>query len=191
MADTKLSDTQKRARYAVLAQTMDRDMLAILTPAQRTQVMAQRRIGAQLQKEAEALQADKTLTDAQKRTRYEALRQAANQKALATLTPAQRAQAEKQLQAAKARQADATRMGKELQASLSPDQEKQIHAIALASGAQIQGVITDKSVAQQAKVAKITALRQQAEVKINAVLTSSQRTLYARIQALVAAPTPQ
>ena len=191
MADAKLSDTQKRARYAVLAKAMDRDMLAVLTPAQRAQVMAQRQIGAQFQRDAAALQADKTLTDAQKQTRYQALRQAANEKALATLTPAQRARADKQRQAGQARQVDATRMGKELQASLSPDQEKQIHAIGLASGAQVQAIIADKSVPQQAKIAKITALRQQAQAKINAILTPSQRAQYARIQALVTAPLPQ
>lgn len=191
VADKSLTDAQKRTRYAVLAKAMDRDMLALLTPAQRAQVTAQRQIGLQLQREAAALQADKTLTDAQKQTRYEALRQAANQKALATLTPAQRARAEKQQQTAEARKADATRMGKELQASLTADQEKQIHAIGLASGAQIQGVIADKSVPQQSKVTKITVLREQAQTKINGVLTSSQRAQYARIQALLAAPLPQ
>ena len=191
MADAKLTDTQKRARYTVLAKTMDQDMLAILTPAQRAQVMAQRQIGAQFQRDAAALQADKTLTDAQKQARYQALRQLANEKALATLTPAQRARAEKQKQAGQARQADATRMGKELQASLSADQEKRIHAIGLTSGTQIQAVIADKSLSQQAKITKITTMRQQAQAKINAILSPSQRAQYARIQALVTAPLPQ
>ncbi len=191
MADTKMNDTQKRARYAALARSMDKDMLAILTPAQRTQVMSQRQIGVQFQKDIAALKADKTLTDAQKQARYEALRQAANRKALATLTPVQRARAEKQQQEGQARQAEVTRMGKELQASLSPAQDKQIHAIGLASGTQVQAVIADRSVPEQAKIAKIATLRQQAQAKINAVLTASQRALYARIQSLVTAPLPQ
>ena len=190
-ADKTLTDAQKRARYAVLAKAMDRDMLAVLTPAQRAQVMAQRQIGLQLQRDAAALQADKTLTDAQKQTRFEALRQAANQKALATLPPAQRARAERQEQTAEARKAEATRMGKELQASLSADQEKQVHAIGLASGAQVQAVIADKSLPQSAKVSKISALREQAQTKINAVLTPAQRAQYARLQALLSAPLPQ
>jgi len=190
LADMKLTEAQKRARYAELARTMDKDMLAILTPAQRAQVTIQRQIGAQFQKDIAALKADRTLSDTQKRARYEALRQAANQKALATLPPDQRAHAERQQQAGQARQADATRMGKQLQASLTPPQEKQIHAIGLASGAQVQAIVADKSLTEQAKVAKITALRQQAQTKINAVLNASQRALYARIQALVAAPLP-
>lgn len=186
-ADKALTDAQKKARYLVLAQAADKDMMAILTPAQRERVMSQRQIGTQLQKEAAALQADKTLTDAQKRARYQTLLQAANDKALATLTPEQRAQVLKRRQIA----ADATRMGKELQKSLTPAQEKQIHGIGLASGTQIQAVIADKSVSEQAKVAKIATLRQQAQAKINAVLTPAQRAKYARLQQMVSAPPAQ
>ena len=190
-ADKGLTDTQKRARYATMLQAMDKDMLAILTPAQRALVTSQRQIGAQFQKDVAALQADKTLTTAQKQARYQALRQAANQRALATLPPAQRALAEKQQRAAAARQADVTRMGKELQASLTTAQQNKIHEIALASGTQIQALITDKSVSEETKPAKIAAMRAQAQTKINAVLTPSQRAVYSRIQSLVSAPMPQ
>ena len=174
-ADKTLTDAQKRAKYAVLARAMDKDMMAILTPAQRAQVMSQRQIAAQFQKDVATLQADKTLTDTQKRTRYEALRQAANQKALATLPPAQRARIEKQQQVGVARQAELKRLAQELQKSETPAQEKQIHDIGLAAGAQIQTVVADKSMAPALKTAKIKELEQQAQAKINPLLTPSQR----------------
>ena len=191
IADKTLTDAQKQARYAVFAKAMDQDMLAILTPSQRAQVMIQRQIGAQLQRDAAALQADKTLTVAQKQARYEALRQAANQKALATLTPAQRARAERQQQAGLARQAEVKRLAQQLEKSESPSQEQQIHEIGLKTGAQIQAVIADKSMAAVQKPAKIKDMEQQAQAKITALLTPSQRAMYAHIQSLAAAPLPQ
>ncbi len=190
-ADPKLSDAQKRARYAVMAQVMDKDMLAILTPAQRAQVLAQRQIGVQFQKDVAALRADKTLTDAQKQARYQALRQAANDKAMATLTPEQRARVQKQQQAGLARQAEVKRLAQQLQKSETPAQEKQIHEIGLKAGAQVQTVVADKSMAPDQKTAKINDLEKQAQAKINSLLTPSQRTLYAHIQSLVSAPLPQ
>lgn len=189
--DAKLTETQKRTRYAALAQAFDKDMLAILTPTQRAQVMSQRQIRAQFQKDVAALQADKTLTDAQKRDRFEALRQAANQKALATLPPDQRARVEKQQQAASARQAEVKRLAQELQKSETPTQEKQVHEIGLKAGAQVQAVIADKSLPPASKTAKIKDLEKQAQAKINTLLTPSQRAMYAHIQSLVSAPLPQ
>ena len=196
--DAKMTDAQKKARYGTLLQAMDRDMLAILTPTQRAEVMQQRQIGAEFQKEVAALKADPKLTSAQKQARYEALVKQANQKALATLTPAQRAQALKRSQAQRAEAlkrsqaaAAAKQIGAALQKSLTPAQEKQVHAIGLATGTQVQAVIADKALSEQAKVAKITALRQQAQAKINAVLTPAQQAQYARLQQIVGTPAPQ
>jgi len=195
-ADTATPDSQKQAKYVALMQAMNKDIMAILTPAQRAQEMKRQQISAKFQKEVAALRADKAMTGPQKQARYLALVHAADTQTLATMTVAQRAQAQKQRQAAQAQQqagqarlADATRMGKELQASLSPDQSKRIHAIGLASGAQIQAVMTDKSVPEQAKPAKITAMRQQAQAKINEILTPAQRARYARIQQMVSGTT--
>jgi len=190
-ADPKMSDAQKKARYQRLFQAMDKDMLAILTPAQRALVMSQRQIGAQFQKDVAALMADPKLTEAQKRARYEAMHQAANQKALATLPPEQRARFEKQQQAALARQAEVKRLAQELQKSETPAQEKQIHEIGLKAGAQVQTLISDKSLAPAVKTAKINDLEKQAQAKINSLLNPTQRVMYAHIQSLVSAPLPQ
>ncbi len=191
-ADTTMSIPQKRAKYGALMQAMNSDIMAILTPAQRVQEMKRQQISAQFQKDIAALRVAKGMTDAQKKARYLALVHAADAQTLATMTAAQRVLAQKQRQAALAQQeagqarlADATRMGKELQASLSPDQAKRIHAIGLSSGAQIQTVMADKSISEQAKPAKITTMRQQAQAKINDILTAAQRAKYARIQQMV------
>jgi len=190
-ADKTLTDAQKQARYQTLFQARDKDMMAILTPAQRTLVMSQRQIGVQFQKDVAALQADKTLTAAQKQARYEALRQAANQKALATLPPDQRARVEKQQQAGLARQAEVKRLAQELQKSETPAQDKQIHEIGLKAGAQVQTLIADKSLSPSLKTAKINDLEKQAQTKITSLLNPSQRAIYAHIQSLVSAPLPQ
>lgn len=190
-ADLKMSDAQKKARYQALFQAMDKDMMAILTPAQRALVMSQRQIRAQLQKDVAALKADKTLTAAQKQARYEALREAANRKALAALPPAQRARAEKQQQAVLARRAEVSRLAQDLQKTETPAQEKQIHDIGLKAGAQVQTLIADKSLAPAVKTAKINDLEKQAQAKINSLLNPSQRAMYAHIQSLVSAPLPQ
>lgn len=50
-ADTKMSATDKRARFQSLYQVMDKDMLAILTPAQRAQVMQTRQAALQQREE--------------------------------------------------------------------------------------------------------------------------------------------
>lgn len=190
-ADPKMSDAQKKARYQTLFQAMDKDMLAILTPAQRTLVMSQRQIGAQFQKDVAAMMADPKLTQAQKRARYEAMRQAANQRALATLPPEQRARVEKQQQAGLARQAELKRLSQELQKSETPAQEKKIHEIGLKAGAQVQAIVADKSLPPALKTAKINDLEKQAQTKITSLLTSSQRAMYAHIQSLVSTPLPQ
>lgn len=198
-ADTTMPVAQKQAKYSALMQAMNKDIMSILTPAQRAQEMKRQQISAQFQKDVAALRVAKGMTDAQKKARYLALVHTADAQTLATMTAAQRVLAQKQRQAALAQQqaaaarqqankalvADATRMGKELQDSLSPDQAKKIHAIASASGAQIQAVVADKSVSEQAKPAKITALRQQAQARINDILTAAQRAKYARIQQMV------
>lgn len=191
-ADAVTTTAEKRVKYAAMMQAMNKDIMAILTPAQRAQEMKRQSIQAQFQKDMAALGADKSMTDAQKKARYAALVRAADTQTLATMTASQRATAQRQRQAAQAQQqaqqavvANATRMGKEIQASLSPAQTKRIRAIGLASGAQIQAVVGDKSVPEQAKVAKITALRQQAQAKINEVLTPAQRAKYARLQQVV------
>jgi len=191
-ADAAMPNPQKQVKYNGMMQAMNKDIMAILTPAQRAQEMKRQSISAQFRQDVAALRADKSMTDAQKKARYLVLLHAADTQTLATMTLAQRALAQKQRQASAAQQqagqarvADATRMGKELQASLSPAQAKRIHAIGFASGAQVQAIIGDKSVPEQAKVTKITAIRQQAQTKINEVLTPAQRARYARLQQMV------
>ena len=194
-ADTKMTDAQKQAKYTSLYQAMDKDMMAILTPAQRTQVQKQRQINAQFQKDVTALQADKTLTDAQKKAHYIQLVQKARDASLALMTPAQRAvalkrsaEAQKAQQAQSIKIAEAKRLGLQLQKSETPAQSAKLRTIALTTGATIQSVIADKTLSDQAKTAKIVALRKDALSRDLALLTPAQRTLYSRIQALITAP---
>jgi hypothetical protein len=180
-ADPNMTKPQKLARYQTLYQSMDKDMLAILSPDQRAVVLRQRGINLKFQRQVAALRADTKMPEAQKKQRYLALLQATDQQSLATLTPAQRARVLARRQA----QEEAQALDTDLRQSQTPDQKKKIDAIAHAAGIEIQGVIGDKSLDQTAKVAKINDLQKQAAKRISALLTPEQRTKYARVQKLV------
>jgi hypothetical protein len=186
--DSKLTDTQKQAKYGVLLQAMDKDMLALLTPAQHVEVQKQRQINAQFQQSITALRTDSKLSNAQKQARYQTLVHNRQTALLATLTPVQRTRVEKEHQSQMTRAAEANRLGAELQKSQTPAQAKQIQAIALATRTQMQAVIADKTMPDSAKSAKITDLRKQAQAKIDALLTPTQRAKYAHLQALLKPP---
>jgi hypothetical protein len=184
-ADPKLTDTEKQTRAASLYQAMDKDMLAILTPAQREKVVKQRQINSQFKADVLALQANKTLTAAQKNERYIQLTRNARNASLALLTPAQRAAALKRSAAVEQAQS----LSQQLQKSETPAQAQKLQAIALSAKNSMQAVIADKTLSDQAKTAKIDALRKDALSRDLVLLTPSQRSLYTRIQSLVS-PTP-
>ncbi len=194
-ADKTLTEAQKQTKYTSLLQAMDRDMLGILTPGQRTQVEKQRQINAQFQKNVLALQGNRTMTDAQKRARYLQLVQNARNASIALLPPSQRAAAlqrsaaaEKAQQAQAAKIAEARRLSQQLQKSESPAQSQKLNSIALSARSSMQAVIADKSLSPPAKTARIVALRQDALKRDLALLNPAQRSLYSRIQALISAP---
>ena len=189
--NAKLSEAQKKTKYQMLLAAMDKEMLAILTPGQRMEVLKQREINVQFGKELTALRQNTKMTDAQKQARYKTLSQNRQTALLATLNPSQRTRVEKEHQAQLARASEVNRLGQQLQASESPAQVKQIHDIGLATRAQMQAVIADKTIPDQAKVAKITELRQQAQAKITTLLTPKQREQFAHLQSLVSSPLPQ
>ncbi len=193
--DPKMTMAQKQAKYTTLLQAMDRDMLALLTPAQRSQVLKQRAINAQFKTDVLALQSNRSMTDAQKKARYLQLVQNARNASLALMSPAQRAEALKRSAALEQAQkeqaprlAEVKRLSQQLQKSESPAQSDKLQKIALSTGATIQSVIADKTLSAQAQTAKIVALRQNALKQDMALLTPAQRTLYSRIQALITAP---
>jgi hypothetical protein len=184
-ADPKLTDTEKQIKAASLYQAMDKEMLAILTPGQREKVVKQRQINSQFKADVLALQANKTLTDAQKKARYIQLAKNARNASLALMTPAQRADALKR--SANVEQAQS--LGQQLQKSETPAQAQKLQAIALSAKNSMQAVIADKTLSDQAKTAKIDALRKDALSRDLVLLTPKQRSLYTHIQALVS-PTP-
>ncbi len=194
--DPKMTLTQKQAKYSILLQAMNKDMMAILTPAQRTQVLKQRGINDKFKTEVLALQSDRKMTDAQKKARYLQLVENARNASLALMSPVQRADALKRSAAAEKLQqeqapkiAEAKRLSQQLQKSETPAQSDKLRTIGLSTGATIQSVIADKTLSAQAQTAKIVALRQDALKRDLALLTPAQRTLYSRIQALITSPT--
>ena len=193
--DSKMTPAQKQAKYTTLYQAMDRDMLAVLTPTQRSQVLKQRQINTQFKADVLALQSNRALTDAQKKARYLQIVQNARNASLALMSPVQRAEAlkrsaaiEKLQQTQAPKIAEAKRLSQQLQKSETPAQSEKLRTIALSTGTTIQSVIADKTLSDQAKTAKIVSLRQDALRRDLALLTPTQRTLYSRIQALIALP---
>lgn len=182
-ADTKLSSAQKQAKALTLYQAMDKDMLAILTPAQRTKVMKQRQINTQFQADVRALQSDKTLTDAQKQARYIEITQNARTASLALLTPLERAVVLKRNAAAE----QAQTLSRQLIKSETPAQSQKISEIVQATRSSMQAVMADKTLTASQQAAKIDALRKDALSRDMALLVPSQRALFTRLQALLAA----
>ncbi len=184
-ADTKLSNDQKQAKALTLYQALDKDMLAILTPAERTKVMKQRQINTQFQADVRALQVNKTLTDAQKQARYIQITQNARTASLALLTPAERTAVLKRNAAAEHAQS----LSRQLIKSETPAQSQKLGEIAQTTKSSMQAVIADKTLTAVQQTAKIDALRKDALSSDMALLTPSQRALYARLQALLPAQT--
>ena len=193
--DAKMSSAQKQAKYDTLYKSMDRDMLAILTPSQRTQVEKQRQINIQFQKDVQALQANRKLTDPQKKAQYLQLIQNARNASIALLPPSERAAAIKRAAAAEqiqqaqaAKITEARSLSQQLQKSETPAQSQKLNAIALSTKNAMQAVIANKSLSDQVKTAKIVALRQDALRRDLALLNPTQRSLYSRIQAIINVP---
>ena len=184
-ADPTLTPAQKQAKAQVLFQAMDKDMLAILTPAERANVLKQRQINVKFQAEAKALQADKTLTPAQKNDRYMKITEDARNASAALLPPAERTAAMKRNAVVE----QAQTLSKQLVESETPAQSQKLSAIALSTRASMQAVIADKALSDTAKTEKINTLRQSAVSQDMALLNAKQKTLYTRIQELVV-PTP-
>jgi hypothetical protein len=194
-ADAKLTPAQKQAKFLILAQATDTDLLAILTPAQRVQVLKRKAINVEFEKNLAALRADTTMTEAQKETKYQAMMLARQNALLDTLPPAQRKIVVKEHQEKMAR-IDALRrqiqqIGDSIQKSQTPAQLKQIQAISQSTQKQEAAVYADTKLTTAEKESRITALRQQAQAKINALLTPAQRAKFARLRELVASASRQ
>lgn len=180
-ADKKMTDAQKQARYKTLMATMDKDMLAILTPAQRAIVLKQRDIGAKFRQQAEVIQASKTLTEAQKKDRLAALAAQADKDTLATLPPSQRTEVLQRRQ----RQEQAQALKEQLEKSETPEQKKQFEATMADVRAKAEAVSGDKTLSEAAKGQKLTDLAKQAQAKDLALLTPAQKAMYEKIQVLI------
>ena len=184
-ADSKLSNAQKQAKAMTLYGGMDKDMLAILTPAQRTKVMKQRQINTQFQADVRALQTNKTLTDAQKQARYLQITQNARAASLALLTPAERAAVLRRNAAAEQAQS----LNRQLIKSETPAQSQKLGEIIQTARTSMQAVMADKALSASQQTEKIDALRKDVLRRDMALLTPAQRTLYARLQALLPSQT--
>lgn len=184
-ADKTLTNAQKQARYMAMLQAADKDLLAILTPAQRALLLKQRGIKQQFQKEAEALQANPKLTGAQKQVQLKTLALNYQNAMLATLPPATRARVEKEHQVQVARVAEANRIGEQLQKSLSKKVQGQIQQITLDARSKMQTVAADAALSRPEKAARIEALGHEAETKIDALLTPKQRSEFTRYHQLI------
>lgn len=180
-ADKKMTDAQKQARYKTMMATMDKDMLAILTPAQRAIVLKQRDIGAKFRQQATAIQDSKTLTDAQKKDRLATLAAQADKDTLATLPPAQRAEVLQRRQ----KQEQAQVLKEQLEKSETPAQKKQFEETMTEVRAKAEAVSADKSLSEAAKGQKLTDLAKQAQAKDLALLTPTQKAMYEKIQVLI------
>ena len=180
-ADKTMTAAQKQARYKTMMLSMDKDMLAILTPAQRAIVLRQRAIGAKFQQEATAIQLSKTLTEAQKKERLATLAAQADKDTLATLPPAQRAQVLQRRQ----KQEQAQGLKVQLENSETPAQKKQFEETMTDVRAKAQAVSADKTLSEAAKGQKLSDLAKQAQAKDLAMLTPAQKAMYEKIQGLI------
>ena len=194
-ANTKLSDSQKQAKFQVLAQGADADLMAILTPDQRTQVLKRKAINVQFQKDLAALQTNSTMNDAQKKAKFESMLKARQEALLATLPPAQRARVVKEHDDKMARMASLRKqvetLGASIQKSESPGQLNQIKAISQSTRQQEKAVYDDRNLPEAVKATRIEALRSQARGKIDALLTPAQRVKFAHLRELVTSAAAQ
>ena len=184
-ADMKMTNAQKQIKYTSLAQSMGRDMMAILTPAQRALVMKQRQIDSQYNSDMLALQADKSLSETQKKERSLQITEKARNASIALLPPAQRAAALKRGIAAE----QAQQLNQQLQSSETPAQKQKLQALMESAKRAIRTIYVDKNLSDPVKAQKIVAVRKETLSRDLALLTPAQRGLYSRIQALVQPPT--
>lgn len=184
-ADKSLSQAKKQERYLEMSRTADKDMLAILTPAQRALVLEQRDINKQFQKDVAALRVNSKLTDAQKQAEFETLVHNRQKSLLASLPPAQRTRVEKEHQAQLAHVAEANKIGEELQKSLSKQAQQKIQQITVEARTKMQAIATDAALSRPEKAARIQALGHEAEMQIDTLLTPKQRAEFSHYHQLI------
>jgi len=160
------------------------------TPDQQRQLFKMR---LDLQNEALQLKSDKTMTDAQKQTKF-----AANEKSdfdafKATLSPTQNALIKQQVTKQKAvfdvrRQNAVIYQGlkDKLTASLSDTQKKEAEALKTAEQSKAD-TINESSATPDVKRKQLLALQSDAEAKLEAIFTPSQKSWFEQMNALNAA----
>lgn len=160
-----------------------------LTPAQQARAQARQQ---QFGKDMNALQTNNILTPTQKAVKAKALEKALDTDMLAILTPQQRSQVMAQRQAVaqkrqsfmKAHQAQITQgrvLAAKLNKSLTPAQKTQIDGLKRQLAAQGQALSTNSSLTPAAKQQKWTSEQKQAQTKMLAVLTPTQKADYEKM----------
>lgn len=150
-----------------------------LSAAQKSKMEAR---SAKMRQSVEALKADKSLTDAQKQQKFGTMNKQFQADMLALLTPAQRTQlkqqAARQQTFTRAHQSEITAVqttAKRLDASLTASQKQQMQAIQQQTVTERQKIIADSSLSDDAKRQRLEALSKEAQDKVMALMTPTQK----------------
>lgn len=154
-----------------------------LSAAQKSKMEAR---SAKMRQSVEALKTDRSLTDAQKQQKFGTMNKQFQADMLALLTPAQRTQLKQQAAAAQKRQQTFTRAhqseitavqttAKRLDASLTASQKQQMQAIQQQTVTERQKIIADSSLSDDAKRQRLEALSKEAQDKVMALMTPTQK----------------
>ena len=191
-ADKKMTEAQKQAKFQTMARSVDTDLLAILSPEQRAQVLKRKGINEQFGRDLAALRTSTTMTEKQKKAKFQVMMAARQNALLETLPPAQRIRVQAEQQAKMARIASLRQqveaLGDSIQKSETPAQLRQIQAISQSTRSREQAVFADKGLSDQMKQSRIDSLRLQAQRNIDALLTPAQRAKFARLRSLISSP---
>lgn len=163
-----------------------------LSPAQQARFNTR---NAKFTQDVEALKANPKLTPAQKQAKFVTLYKAVDKDMMAILTPTQRALVTKQRAQTQARAEafqkahgaqikEGLALAEKLNKALTKDQQTHIGVITQAAQKQKEQIEQDASLSPEAKQQKSLAVDTDAQAKVLAVLTPSQRTMFTRMMQL-------
>lgn len=154
-----------------------------LTPAQQTKILNLR---TKAQAKAQAIQTSKTLTRPQQMSQLKALDAQYQKDSMAVLTPSQRSTVLAKQNEFKAKIAQLKALTAKLQASMTPKQNADLKALKNAQTAQVQALISNKTLTDDQKRSQFQAIQVGNEAKFNAIFTPAQMAMLTQVTSIQA-----
>ena len=154
-----------------------------LTSTQQTKILNLRE---KAQAKQQAIEASKTLTRPQQMAQLQALDAQYKKDSMAVLTPSQRSIVVAKQNEFNAKRAQLNALTAKLQASLTPKQNADLKALNKSQTAEVQALISNKTLTDDQKRSQFQAMQIGNEAKFNAIFTPAQMAMLTQVSSMQA-----